>query len=126
MNPSQMTDLDLIYSKVTWQIRQEEALKRAETVSKYIRKLLSLGIEYYYRVPRYQNIKPEQIKHLTDHELLIINIDETNFNAWKKEFEARNRMPSASFKNFYLTRKEFNHDNLPIHTSTSSHKNSFT
>jgi len=119
MNTRQMTDLDLVY---WWEhskhCHREEVLRRAEFVPRYVRHILSLGLEYYYRVLRYKNIKPEQIRHLTDNELLLLDVDEANFDAWKKEFEARDRLGKTNVRNSYLTRKEFNHDNLSIHATT--------
>lgn len=53
-------------------------------------------------------MKPEHIRHLTDNELLLIDVDETNFDAWKKEYEARNRLQDTNVRDSYLTRKEFN------------------
>ena len=109
MNTSQMTDLDLIYNKeFSSSNRREEIQRRSEFTPRFSRKLLSLGLEHYYRVPQYKNIKPEQIRHLTDYELLLIDIDETNFDAWKKEYETRNRLDNIDFRGCYLTRKEFN------------------
>jgi hypothetical protein len=54
-------------------------------------------------------IKPEELKHLTDSELCLVNLDSYDLvKAWKKEYEKRNRLPNLSFDNYYLTREEFN------------------
>jgi hypothetical protein len=102
MNPSQMTDLDLIYCRdQSGQFNREEVLTRSKFVPKYVRKLLSLSLEHYYRVPQYKQMKPELIKHLTDTELMLCDLNGANdqetsalVRAWHKEHEKRNRLPN--------------------------------
>jgi hypothetical protein len=54
-------------------------------------------------------MKPELLKHLTDHELLLVNLlTAEECAAWKKEFELRDELTTTDFKNYYLTREEFN------------------
>lgn len=53
-------------------------------------------------------IKPEELKHLTDTEFVLVNLDTYELiQAWNKELEKRNRLEGFVFKS-YLTREEFN------------------
>jgi hypothetical protein len=54
-------------------------------------------------------IKPNELRHLTDSELCLVNLDSYDLvKAWKKEYEKRNRLPYLNFDNYFLTREEFN------------------
>lgn len=56
-------------------------------------------------------MKPELFRHLTDSELILVALTtEAHLQAFKKEFELRNKLSGLNFKNFYLTRKEFNRE----------------
>lgn len=106
IKPNQMTDSELVFTNPdkfysgTSEFRRELVKRQIRSASTFSR--------YQYKYSKSYEVKPEELRHLTDSEFVLVNLDTYELiQAWNKELEKRNRLAKFNFKS-YLTREEFN------------------